>query len=92
MTAYAAARYAGTGLTMTSIKLSAKQIAALPLPQRSALWDAAAAVARAAQAAPDEATRSAQLRSMAELMCRAYGRNDPALLAWWDARVRRRHA
>jgi hypothetical protein len=30
--AYAAARYAGTGLTMNAIKLSAKQVATLPLP------------------------------------------------------------
>ena len=92
VTAYAAARYAGTALTMTSIKLSAKQIAALPLPPPSPLWDAAATAARAAQAAPDESTRSAELRSMAELMCRAYGRQDPALLAWWDTRVHRRRA
>jgi len=90
VTAYAAARYAGTGLTMTSIKLSAKQIAALPLPERTALWDRAADAARSAQTAPDEATRSAELRSMAELMCRAYGRQDQALLAWWDTRVSRR--
>ncbi len=84
--AHAATRYAGTGLTMRSVKLSAKQVAALPLPADAAAWDEAAALLPAAQR--DHEGRSASLVQVAGLMCRAYGVADPAVLGWWRERAR----
>ena len=43
--ALAAARYAGTALSPRAIKLSARQVAALPLPADTDAWDAAALLA-----------------------------------------------
>ena len=92
VTAYAAARYAGTALSTNAIKLSARQVAALPLPAKSTVWDDAAALARSAQAAPDPAARARDLLAMGGLMCRAYGLPDRQLLPWWADRARRRRA
>ncbi len=85
--ALAAARYAGTALTASAIKLSARQVAALPLPADLAAWDAGADLARAAQAAADT-DRPALLRATAEAMCAAY--DDDSALAWWLERLRTR--
>ncbi|MCW2816523.1 MAG: hypothetical protein JWN84_3978 [Nocardioides sp.] len=82
--AIAAARYAGTGLTATAIKLSARQVAALPLPADTVAWDVGADLARAAQDA-DEAERPSALRAVAGAMCAAY--DDDAALDWWLDRV-----
>lgn len=83
--ALAAARYLGTALAPTAIKLSARQVAALPLPADLAAWDAGADLARAAQQVAD-AERPAALRACAEAMCTAY--DDHAALAWWVDRAR----
>ena len=56
--AFAAARYLGTGLSARSVKLSAKQLAALPLPEGRAAWDRGADLARRAQEAASEADRA----------------------------------
>jgi hypothetical protein len=84
--AHAAARYAGTGLTMRSVKLSARQVAALPLPTDAAAWDDAAALLPEAQR--DDDRRSALLREVARLMCRAYAVDDRTVLGWWLERAR----
>lgn len=83
--ALAAARYAGTALAPTAIKLSARQVAALPLPADLAAWERGAVLARAAQEATD-AGRPAALRACAAAMCTAY--DDHAALAWWVERAR----
>lgn len=85
VTALAAGRYLGTALSATSIKLSARQVAALPLPLDRGLWDDGAALARTAQTGPD-ADRTAALRSCAEVMGRAY--DEPGALVWWLERAR----
>lgn len=83
----AAARYLGTALAPHAIKLSARQVAGLPLPIDLERWDEGAALARGAQhAAPD--ARPAALRAVAEVMCAAYG--DDSALDWWTARLPRR--
>ncbi|WP_170981544.1 HsdM family class I SAM-dependent methyltransferase [Nocardioides dongxiaopingii] len=90
--ALAAARYAGTALSVTSIKLSARQVADLPLPADTSAWDDAARLARLAQDAGDD-VRHGALLAVAERMCEAY--DDHRALAWWtgrlEARVRRPH-
>ncbi len=82
--ALAAARYLGTALAPTAIKLSARQVAALPLPAASGAWDRGASLARLAQhAAP--ADRHAALVACAEAMCAAY--DDSGALTWWRERA-----
>ncbi|HET6561197.1 MAG TPA: N-6 DNA methylase [Marmoricola sp.] len=83
--AHAATRYAGTGLTMRSVKLSAKQVAALPLPPDPDGWDRAAGLLPTAQR--DDERRPELLAEVAGLMCRAYGVDDPGVLRWWLERA-----
>lgn len=78
--AHAAARYAGTALSATALKLAAGQVATLPLPADTAAWDDAADHARAAHRADDE-HRPKALQACAEAMCAAY--DDDTALAWW---------
>jgi hypothetical protein len=78
--AHAAARYAGTALSVTALKLAAGQVATLPLPADTEAWDEAAEHARAAHLADDE-HRPKALQACAEAMCAAYG--DDSALAWW---------
>jgi SAM-dependent methyltransferase len=82
--ALAAERYAGTALAATSIKLSARQVAALPLPADAGAWDVGASLARTAQEASD-ADRPTALRALAAAMCAAY--DDDLALDWWLERA-----
>lgn len=88
LSAWAAARYALTALSPGAIKLSAKQVLGLPMPEPSPDWDEAATLARAAS--QNDPARPNLLSRAAELMLRAY-RIDPAqttsLLAWWQDRL-----
>jgi hypothetical protein len=84
VTAHAAATYAGTALTMRAVKLSARQVAALPLPRDVAAWDAAAQEARAAQ--HDDVRRPDHLLALGRLMCTAYGVGEE-VLDWWVERA-----
>ncbi|QYJ05300.1 SAM-dependent methyltransferase [Nocardioides panacisoli] len=98
--AHAAGRYLGTGLTPGSVKVSARQLAALPLPVDRAPWDEAAAVLRESRegVVPDEkhpepaSSRALRqgLSRVASLMCAAYAVTDPAVLDWWLARAGRK--
>ncbi len=83
--AAAAARYLGTALAPGAIKLSARQVASLPLPVDRGSWDRGALLAEAAQRGPT-GERRARLVACAEVMCEAYG--DDAALVWWSARLR----
>ncbi|NYJ01663.1 hypothetical protein HNR19_002361 [Nocardioides thalensis] len=74
----AAARYLGAGLVPGSVKVSARQIAALPLPADETAWREGAALARAAL-----------LEELAGVMSAAYGCADPAVARWWLDRARR---
>lgn len=93
--AHAAARYLGTGLTPGSVKVSARQLAALPLPRDRAAWDEAATLLRGM--VPDahhlEPTESSALRQglpeVARLMCVGYDVDDDAVLTWWRQRALR---
>lgn len=83
----AAARYLGTALTPHAIKLSAKQVAGLPLPSDQRRWDEGAVLARAAQET-DPKKRPAALHALARVMCGAY--DDDAALTWWFDRLPQR--
>lgn len=74
--AHAAATYLGTGMSGTAIKLSARQVAALPLPPDRDRWDRAAGQARAGD-----------LQACAETMTAAYA-GEASVLAWWESRAR----
>ncbi|HEX9259293.1 MAG TPA: N-6 DNA methylase [Acidimicrobiales bacterium] len=70
--AWAAATYAGAGLSGAAIKLSAAQVRTLPLPARP--WDAGVA-----------ALRDGDVAACANAVDSAYGVDDPTLRAWWRA-------
>lgn len=84
---YAAGRYLGTGLSPGSVKVSARQLAALPLPGDDGAWADGARLARAAQAAGDD-ERPALLMEAARAMTAAYGA-DSLSYNWWRGRVTR---
>lgn len=85
--AYAAAHYLGTGLSARSVKLSARQLAALPLPSGQGAWDRGAELARAAQGASTSAARARLLAGCAAQMCAAYVGRHEATLSWWLERA-----
>ncbi|WP_203231302.1 HsdM family class I SAM-dependent methyltransferase [Nocardioides caldifontis] len=90
VSAHAAARYAGTALTMRAVKLSARQVAALPLPSDRGAWDEGAALARAAQDDPGRPAGE-RLRPLGAAMCAAYGLStveQGEVLDWWCGRLR----
>lgn len=81
-------RYAGAARTATALKLSARQILALPLPTDAAAWARGAALVRAWHARPNDAERR---MAFADAMCAAYGIRSgterEALVCWWSALV-----
>lgn len=84
LTALALHRHAGAARSRDAIKLSARQVLALPLPRPGADWDTAARSIRAAHRATDPAVRRRHLLACAAAMDRAYG---TALLHWWSERL-----
>jgi predicted RNA methylase len=92
VSAHARRRHAGTALSADAIKLSATQVARLPLPADRGAWRAGAAAARAATDAGRRADAGAWRRALATLgdaMGDAYGGPQPAVWAWWWERVAR---
>ncbi|MBF4163463.1 HsdM family class I SAM-dependent methyltransferase [Nocardioides acrostichi] len=92
ITAMAAARYAGTALTPGSLKLSARQVADLPLPAHRERWDAAAEAVRRWHFAPsgDDRHTPLDVTEAARRGCEAYGleRSEAAAVTrWWLDRV-----
>ena len=83
--AYVSARFAGAGLTMTSIKLSAKQVRQLPLPVDQEEWAAAAAVLERAN--NSDRGKVPALVEMGRMMCDAYHQAPDDLLPWWQGRA-----
>ena len=84
ISAVAARRTGGAARSMGRIKLSARQVAALPIPVDDDAWSAGADLARAIAAAPPgTADRWTEL---GRTMNRAYGIHDDGLVAWWWAR------
>jgi hypothetical protein len=84
--AYAAAKFAGTGLSVSSIKLSASQVGALPLPINRDSWREAAESLRNAGSS-FEVSREEEILDVAGIMCDAYDQPREPLLSWWAARA-----
>lgn len=88
LTAWALRHHAGAALAPDAIKLSAKQLLALPAPAQGGDWDVGAEALRAAARAGNEAEWRQHLEQVGRAMCRALcGHVDPALLAWWLERL-----
>jgi hypothetical protein len=88
VTAIALARAAGAALSQGTIKLSAKQVLALPTPTDAVLWDEGAALARAAADSVDPGEWSAALLELGTVMTEAYGLPaDHEVVAWWADRL-----
>jgi hypothetical protein len=68
---------------MHAVKLSARQVAALPLPQDRDAWDEGARLAREAQR---EGGGRDALLAMGRVMTAAYGA-DEAVFPWWSGRL-----
>jgi len=83
-------RHAGAGLSPRAIKLSAKQVAALPLPPNRTAWRTAASRLREAHEARTESERVQALQRFMEAAHASY--NIPkvdriALSRWWAPRA-----
>jgi hypothetical protein len=87
VTAWALTRSVGTALAAGTIKLSASQVAAVPLPADDEAWVEGAAAARTAHATAYGPARRAALEALAHAMERAYA-STPEVTAWWLARLR----
>lgn len=90
ISALAMTKYSGAALSADAIKLSAKQVAALPLPADRAAWKHAAAAFAEAQLQTDDAVRLERLSAFGAAASDAYG-VQPAecgpLLKWWTGRL-----
>lgn len=90
VSALARRRAAGAALSSDAIKLSARQVAGLPLPLSCDRWDAGAAAACAASAssaAGDVAGWRVAMRELADAMCEAYGIESEPVTRWWWSRL-----
>lgn len=90
LSAWAHEHHSGAALWHDAVKLSAKQVRALPAPREGAAWDAAAAAFRAASAANGEREWREALLRCAEASCSAYRVADAErdeLIAWWAPRL-----
>ena len=84
--AWALTHFGASALAAGAIKLSARQVEAIPLPADARAWDEAAAHVAAAHAEADPHAARARLLAAGAAMVRAYG-GDAARLAWWSGRL-----
>lgn len=90
LTAISLDRYAGTAMTTDAIKLAAKQVLDLPLPQPEPAWDEAAEAFKLAQHAESEQDHLYWLQRSGKLMCDCFGLSQDdseKLMAWWTPRL-----
>lgn len=86
-TAWILREAAGTGMSHDSVRISARTLARLPLPEESNAWDAGAHHAREAQRASaiDDAVGYVEsLRSLRDSMTVAYGVAESVGTWWWE--------
>ncbi len=92
-TALAMQRYAGAALSSDAIKLSAKQVLALPLPSRSRAWSEASDHIRIAHGAVSGDARHSAIMNAGAAMCTAFelsGDDRADVLRWWAERLEKR--
>lgn len=89
-------RWGGTGMSVQALKVSAKQVLALPLPTDTEAWERGAALAREIQGGPARpgaqpgAAKAAALGAFGEAMLDAHavsGADADRVLAWWMGRL-----
>jgi hypothetical protein len=86
VSAWALARHGGAALSPDALKVSARQLLAVPLPSNQLAWHRSTEPLRAAAAATDEPSWRGAMEEFGTLMGQAYGR-DQAVLAWWLDRL-----
>lgn len=87
ISAIAAHRHLGSALSSNALKLSARDLLALPLPADDRHWTSAANIFKQASQSEQNARRTL-LRQSASEMCAAYGVENPGeLLEWWEQRL-----
>ncbi|MES2643965.1 MAG: hypothetical protein V4850_31035 [Myxococcota bacterium] len=84
--AWALTHYGATALAAGAVKLSARQVLAIPLPMHDDAWDEAARHVADAHAAPDARGARTLLELAGRAMVRAY-EGDAALYTWWRERL-----
>lgn len=90
VTMIAARRHLGAALSATALKLSAKDVLALPLPDSCDAWDEAATAFKVASETTSAERRREFLVESGRLMCDAYGvGGDDDLMRWWIDRLPR---
>jgi hypothetical protein len=90
VTALAWQRHAGTALAGTALKLSAKQLAALPLPVDTAMWQKAADMLANADLVHAATRRSALVQASRQLAVAYQGQVDEAVEGFWLGRLAER--
>jgi N-6 DNA Methylase len=90
VTAIALRRFAGAALATGAVKLAARQVLDLPIPEPGRDWDAAARLVAGLPAIDDPDEHEAVLLAAGERMIAAYGLDEQGdeLLEWWAARLR----
>jgi hypothetical protein len=78
----------GAALSPDAIKLSARQVASLPLPSHRPAWDRGADLLRAASLSDGAAWRDGVVAAAAA-MCDAYAVPAEAVMPWWMERFER---
>ena len=87
-------QFAGAALAGDAIKLSARQVAGLPLPVDPTAWQLGARAAQRASAASTEGDMVEWAIAMGELgttMCAAYGIDPDTIVSWWWKRLEATH-
>lgn len=86
----AAHRHLGGGMSSDVLRVTAKELLALPLPTVEAPWVEAADFFRRAQSESEEDRRRHLLHNMGRLMCDAYRVSGSEVFDWWESRLPRR--
>ena len=87
ISAYAFSRVAGSALSSDTIKLSAKQVNALPLPPISDYWEQASQSAQEAFTSKVKDAKRNKMKEMSHKISLAYGCDGNLLEEWWLKRL-----
>ena len=87
ISAFAFSKVAGSALSSDTIKLSAKQVNALPLPPISDYWEQASQYAREAFSSKFEDVKRNKMKEMSHKISLAYDCDDNLLEEWWFKRL-----
>ena len=82
-------RHFGAGMSADVLKLGARDLLDLPLPQNKEPWGLAAADFKSLQKAVSIIDRRNIMTKIGRLMCEAYGVTDDEVLHWWLGRLPR---